>query len=112
MGNFQFYDPVSKVLFSGDLRASLSGDPQTPVQDVEAHVPDMRSFHQRDMCSNQILRCWIEMVRNMDMDIEMIVLQHGSPFVGKESIEQFLDWLWDLPCGVDVFKRGIFRCPA
>lgn len=110
MGNFPFYDPVSKVLFSGDLGASLSGDPQTPVQDVEAHVPGMRSFHQRYMCSNQILRYWIEMVR--DMDIEMIVPQHGSPFVGKESIEQFLDWLWDLPCGVDVFKREIFRCSA
>ena len=110
MGNFQFYDPVSKVLFSGDLGASLSGDPQTPVQDVEAHVPGMRSFHQRYVYSNQILRYWIEMVR--DMDIEMIVPQHGSPFVGKESIEQFLDWLWDLPCGVDVFKREIFRCLA
>lgn len=110
MGNFQFYDPVSKVLFSGDLGASLSGDPQTPVQDVEAHVPGMRSFHQRYVYSNQILRYWIEMVR--DMDIEMIVPQHDSPFVGKESIEQFLDWLWDLPCGVDVFKREIFRCPA
>ncbi len=70
----------------------------------------MRSFHQRYMCSNQILRYWIEMVR--DMDIEMIVPQHGSPFVGKESIEQFLDWLWDFPCGVDVFKREIFRCSA
>lgn len=109
VGNFQFYDPISKVLFSGDLGASLSGDPQTPVQNFQAHIPHMKSFHQRYMCSNRVLRYWVDMVK--DMDIEMIVPQHGAPFAGRESIEQLLDWLWDLPCGVDIMDKNIFRCP-
>jgi len=28
-GNFQFWDPVSRILFSGDLGVSLGGDPAT-----------------------------------------------------------------------------------
>lgn len=110
VGNFQFYDPISKVLFSGDLGASLAGDPQQPVADMQAHIPTMRSFHQRYMCSNRILRYWVEMVR--EMDVEMIVPQHGAPFKGKESIEQFLTWLWDLQCGVDVIDAKTYRCPT
>ncbi|KGT46270.1 MULTISPECIES: MBL fold metallo-hydrolase [Acinetobacter] len=109
VGNFQFYDPISKVLFSGDLGASVVGDPQTPVTDMEAHLRSMRGFHQRYMCSNRILRYWVEMVR--EMDIDMIVPQHGAPFVGREPIEQFLDWLWHLECGVDLIEPRIYRCP-
>lgn len=109
VGNFQFYDPISKVLFSGDLGASTIGDPQTPVTDMQAHIRHMRGFHQRYMCSNKILRYWVDMVK--DMDIEMIVPQHGAPFAGRDSIEQFLDWLWELPCGIDVMEKQTFRAP-
>lgn len=109
VGNFQFYDPISKVLFSGDLGASIVDNPQTPVTDFKTHVLTMKGFHQRYMCSNKILRYWIEMVRKMD--IEMIVPQHGAPFVGQAMINEFLDWLWDLPCGIDLMERRVFQCP-
>ncbi|MFW1857345.1 MBL fold metallo-hydrolase [Acinetobacter defluvii] len=109
VGNFQFYDPISKVLFSGDLGASIVGNPEEPVKNMQAHLASMRGFHQRYMCSNKILRYWVDMVK--DMDIEMIVPQHGAPFVGREIIDQFLDWLWDLPCGVDLMEKRVFRCP-
>lgn len=109
VGNFQFYDPIAKALFTGDLGASLCGDAAQPVTNFQAHIPHMLSFHQRYMCSNRILRYWVEMVR--DMEIEMLVPQHGAPFMGKEIINEFLDWIWELPCGVDIFEKNIFKCP-
>jgi len=46
------------------------------------------------------------------MDIEMIVPQHGSAFIGKEKVKQFLDWIETLQCGVDLMDERIFHCPA
>lgn len=108
-GNFQFYDPVSKILFSGDMGASMV-DEVRPVTDFDAHIPTMRGFHQRYMCSKRVIRLWASMVRSMD--IEMIVPQHGSPFQGKEMINRFLDWISDLDCGVDLLTQMDYRCPT
>ncbi len=102
-GNFQFYDPVSKILFSGDMGASLIGDPHVAVTDFEAHVDSMKGFHQRYMVSNKITRFWAKAVR--ELDIDMIVPQHGKAFVGKEMVNKFLDWIENLPCGVDIFEQ-------
>jgi len=30
------------------------------------------------------------------------VPQHGKSFVGKAMINRFLDWIGNLPCGVDL----------
>src|SRR5690606_39171211 len=63
-GNFQFYDPVSKILFSGDMGASLIDHDLAlePVRDFDAHVPSMLGFHRRYMVSNKICRYWVNMV--------------------------------------------------
>lgn len=108
VGNFQFYDPVSKILFSGDMGASMV-DEVRPVRDFDAHIPTMRGFHQRYMCSKRVIRLWAGMVRSMD--VEMIVPQHGSPFQGKEMINRFLDWVSDLDCGIDLLTPMDYRCP-
>lgn len=100
VGNFQFYDPISKILFSGDMGASLVGDPHEPVTDFQAHIPTMLGFHQRYMGSKKATRLWADGVRGLD--VEMIVPQHGKAFVGKAMITQFLDWISDLPCGIDL----------
>ncbi|MDB9695490.1 MBL fold metallo-hydrolase [Acinetobacter nosocomialis] len=110
VGNFQFYDPVAKILFSGDMGASIVVDASQPLKDFDAHVMKMKAFHQRYMCSNKVIRLWVNMVRQMD--IEMIVPQHGTPFIGKEIINQFLDWIETLPCGVDLMTEQIFSCPT
>ena len=98
-GNFQFYDPVSKILFSGDMGASMVDD-ASPVQDFTAHVPSMAGFHRRYMASNKACRFWAQMVR--EMDVAMIVPQHGRPFVGPQMIGAFLDWIENLECGIDL----------
>lgn len=109
VGNFQFYDPISKILFSGDMGASIVDDASTPIDDFNAHIPTMRGFHQRYMCTNRVIRLWVKMVRQMD--IEMIVPQHGKPFVGKDMINQFLDWIENLQCGVDLMDESVFTYP-
>lgn len=109
VGNFQFYDPVSKILFSGDMGASMSDDADSPVTDFDAHIPTMRGFHQRYMCSKRVIRLWAGMVR--EMDVQMIVPQHGRPFAGPEMIKRFLDWVCELDCGIDLLTQLDYRCP-
>lgn len=109
VGNFQFYDPVSKILFSGDMGASMTDDAHLPVMDFKAHIPAMQGFHQRYMCSRRVTRLWAEAVREMDVD--MIVPQHGRPFQGKVMINHFLDWISTLDCGIDLLTQADYRWP-
>lgn len=106
-GNFQIYDPVSKILYSGDLGASL-GSEETIVSDFEAHIPFMKGFHERYMTANVVMRAWAAMVS--PLDIETIAPQHGSLFVGREMVEQFIAWCRELECGIDL-ATDLFRIP-
>jgi flavorubredoxin len=110
-GNFQFYDPTSKILFSGDLAASFV-EPEhlaDPVTDFATHIPSMIGFHQRFMGSNKILRLWVNMVRELELD--WIVPQHGRPFRGREVIDELLSWLTELECGIDLMTQEHYRLP-
>lgn len=111
-GNFQFYDPVAKILFSGDLGVSLSdsAEAEKPVADFAAHIPKMIGFHRRYMISNKVTRFWAQMVRGLD--IEQIVPQHGQRFVGKEMCGKLIDWIENQPCGVDLLTQDAYRAPA
>lgn len=107
VGNFHFYDPVSKILFSGDMGASLvENHAENAVTDFEAHIPHMLGFHQRYMASNKACRLWANMIRGLD--VEMMVPQHGSPFVGKPMVSTFLDWISELECGIDLMDQENF----
>ena len=68
-GNFHFYDPVSRILFTGDLGVSMMSGAQAarPVTDLASHIPLMEAFHRRYMVSNKILRLWAEMVAPLPM---------------------------------------------
>jgi flavorubredoxin len=107
-GNFQLYDPVSKILYSGDLGASLGMD-YLVVTDFEAHIPYMKDFHQRYMASNEVMRAWADMVSTLD--IETIAPQHGALFVGRDMVKSFISWCSELRCGVDLAK-GVFKVPT
>lgn len=102
VGNFQFYDPISKILFSGDLGASMidAGAAYAPVEDLDAHIPRMAGFHRRYMASNAACRWWARRARKLDID--MIVPQHGLPIRGAENIKRFIDWIDNLVCGIDL----------
>lgn len=109
-GNFHFYDPVSKILFSGDLGVSMmSGrEAQRPIVDFQRHVHRMEGFHRRYMVSNKILRLWVAMARQLD--ISMLVPQHGAPLAGP-AIPAFFDWIETLQCGVDLFDDRMYQLP-
>lgn len=107
-GNFQLYDTVAKILYTGDLGASLGAN-YIEVKDFDAHVPFMEGFHRRYMASNRVMRAWAEMVRTLD--IETIAPQHGAFFRGKELVRRFIDWCAELQCGVDLIAP-LYRVPA
>lgn len=100
-GNFQIYDPVSKILYSGDLGASL-GQTYLEVKNFSDHIQYIQGFHQRYMASNRTLRQWVKMVRNLD--IEMVAPQHGAVYAGKEVVNELFTWLENLQCGVDLLE--------
>ncbi len=109
-GNFQFYDPVSKVLFSGDMGANLAPDDlEKPFKRFEDAIPLMEGFHRRYMNSNKVCRYWANMVRGLD--VEWMVPQHGRPFRGKKMVHQFLDWIAQLECGIDLMTHSHYQLP-
>ena len=110
-GNFQFYDPVSRILFTGDLGVSMMSGAQArvPVTDLAPHIPLMEGFHRRYMVSNKILRLWARMARQLD--ISMLVPQHGAPIMGKQAINDFFEWVEHLMCGIDVFDDRAYQIP-
>jgi flavorubredoxin len=110
-GNFQFYDPIAKILFSGDLGVSLvsSEEAAKPVRNFDEHIPFMIGFHRRYMITNKICRYWANMMS--ELDIEQIVPQHGSRFVGKAMCRRFIEWIANLQCGVDLMNQDHYRMP-
>ena len=109
-GNFHFYDPVSKILFCGDLGVSMMSGQQAskPITDFSSHVHLMEGFHRRYMVSNKVLRLWAAMARRLD--ISMLVPQHGAPLAGP-AIPAFFDWIENLACGVDLFDDRNYQLP-
>lgn len=107
-GNFQLYDPVSKILYTGDLGTSL-GTGTLEVQDFDRHVPHMEGFHRRYMTNRRVMQAWAEMARGMD--IEMIAPQHGAYFKGKAMVGRFIDWCAGLECGTDLILPT-FKVPT
>ncbi len=107
VGNFHIYDPQSKVLYSGDLGASLGMDYRF-VPDFDAHLQYMEPFHKRYMTCNKALKAWVDMVA--DLEIDVIAPQHGAAFKGPEMVRRFLDWCAQLECGIDVMG-DIYKVP-
>lgn len=100
--NFQVYDPVAKILFSGDIGAAL--EPQESplfIDDFDSHCEKMKFFHQRWMPSNEAKMHWLNRVRKLDID--MMLPQHGRIFRGQE-IQKFFDWFEALDVGIAIDK--------
>jgi len=96
-GNFHIYDPVAKILMSGDVGAALEPiSADIFVDDFDSHVDKMKMFHQRWMPSNRAKNDWIRRVRKLD--IQMMAPQHGRIFK-DENVGKFLDWFEALDVG-------------
>lgn len=110
-GNIQVYDPIAKTLFSGDLGASIlpSDNQYQSVRDFGLHVKHMDAFHRRYMSSTLACQYWAAMVR--ELDIERIVPQHGAMFEGKAMVNQLIEWIANLKCGVDLLGEKAYHIP-
>ncbi len=100
-GHINVYDPESKILFTGDIGASVlpCSDNKLFIDDFDSFVPCIEAFHKRYMSSNKALRKWIQEIENYDIDI--LAPQHGYLYRG-EAKEKFIKWLYELKCGVDI----------
>ncbi len=108
-GNFQVYDPISKILYTGDLGASL-GMGYIYVSDFDEHMQYMGGFHERYMGGNAVMRAWAQMARGLDIDI--IAPQHGAVFKGADICNRFIDWCENLVCGPDLIAPKFALPPA
>lgn len=103
-GNLQVFDPTSKILYTGDLGASV-GQPYREVSDFDEHVQYMEGFHRRYMGSNSMMKAWAQMARTLD--IETIAPQHGALFRGADKVGRFIDWCAELECGMDLIASKL-----
>ncbi|MBU1222131.1 MBL fold metallo-hydrolase [Myxococcota bacterium] len=101
-GNFQVYDPEFKILYTGDLGASL-GAPWIETEDFDAHVQYMDPFHRRYIPTNKAMKLWAQMARKLD--IEIIAPQHGSVIKSSKAVQQFISWIENLQCGLDLMTE-------
>ncbi|MFO0444088.1 MAG: MBL fold metallo-hydrolase [Betaproteobacteria bacterium] len=108
-GNFQFWDATSGILFSGDLGVSIGVDPRRTITEFAPHRPAMEAFHRRYMASGRVLKLWANMVRGLP--IRLIVPQHGAP-LGGAAVADFIAWVEQLDCGIDLMSERDYRVPA
>lgn len=108
-GQINVYDPVSKILFTGDIGAAMLPVEKDDafVDDFSAHLPYIEEFHRRYMCSNKAARIWVDAVSKLD--INLIAPQHGPVYRGQ-AVKDFLGWFKELQCGIDLMTgSGRFK---
>ncbi|MFZ6748776.1 MBL fold metallo-hydrolase [Undibacterium sp. Ren11W] len=100
-GNFNLYDPLAKMLFSGDIGAALlpPGEDALIVKNFDQHIRHARGFHQRWMGSNEAKLDWCQRVQSMQID--MLCPQHGAIYQG-EDVARFINWFAELPVGSGI----------
>lgn len=104
-GQINVYDPASRILFTGDIGAAMMpmDKDEAFVDDFASHLPFIEGFHRRYMCSNKAIRCWLDTIA--ELEIDMIAPQHGPVYRGV-AVAKFLAWLKDLQCGIDLMQSG------
>lgn len=122
-GSFMTYDEKNKTLFSSDifgaygfhwdlyieldeLCKNCTSHKRCPLGHKTCFVPGILRFHQMIMTSQKALRYALDQIKNLDIDL--IVPQHGSLIKGKESIQYIVDKLYNLEdIGIDgVLNNG------
>jgi flavorubredoxin len=103
-GNFNLYDPIAKILFSGDIGAALipADEDYLIVDDFDKHIRYAKGFHQRWMGSNDAKLDWCERVEKLNID--MLCPQHGAIYQGAD-VQRFINWFAELPIGIKLHQK-------
>ncbi|MGI6604836.1 MAG: MBL fold metallo-hydrolase [Firmicutes bacterium] len=92
-GAFMTYDPVTKILFSGDLFGAFSFD--WSLYAGEFYEEAMKAFHENYMPSQEILARAMDKLEHLE--IAMIAPQHGS--IICDNPRHYINVLRNLDCG-------------
>lgn len=101
VGARMLYCPRSRVLFSGDLFASLTPRDAEGLYADESDWIGMRAFHQIYMPTNRAIAMAIRKIRKLSPPVEIIAPQHGRLLRGA-MVQTFLDRLETLDVGLDI----------
>src|SRR5690606_12928993 len=109
--NFQCWDPVSRILLSGDLGVSMGPwlDARKPVTSLAAPIPKREAVHRRHMLSNKVLRLWANTAPRLPRP--MIGPRRGAP-MARAAGQEFVDWIGTVDCGVDHLTQANYAVPA
>ncbi len=100
-GAVAYYDPESRVLFSGDLFAGLNQPGRVQLFAEEQDWPGIAQWHQIYMPSRNAVEFAIRQVLALDPPVEFVAPQHGFVLKGPFMHEVF-QRLAQLPVGMDL----------
>ncbi|HRQ66103.1 MAG TPA: hypothetical protein PKZ76_14785 [Xanthomonadaceae bacterium] len=90
VGQPGIFDPVSRILFSGDVGATDLVD-SAPCENFETLLPWLVKRRPAYLQDSRGCREWALIAR--DLRPHMILPRCGTPIVGKQAVSRFLDWL-------------------
>jgi glyoxylase-like metal-dependent hydrolase (beta-lactamase superfamily II) len=99
-GATMLYDPLSRVLFSGDL---FSGARATDLVASDRSWPGVEMFHQVHMPSRRALALAVAAIRKLDPQPALIAPAHGALVVG-DDVPRMLDRIENLEVGLDLLE--------
>lgn len=99
-GAFVSYDPISKVLFSGDIFGGI--EESWDFYADESYFLKAKQFHQEYMPSKDIFNYALGKIEKLD--IELIAPQHGS-VIEKMYISSLINDMKNLDCGLYIEEK-------
>jgi len=111
-GAFMTYDPVTRILYTGDLFGGLTTD-RTRLNDLLASKKSwdgIAAFHEIYMPSKKALRLAVNEIRKLNPKPLFIAPQHGD-IIGEELIDDFLVRMENLDVGLDLMIEDIEQNP-
>jgi glyoxylase-like metal-dependent hydrolase (beta-lactamase superfamily II) len=105
-GAMAFYDPESRILFSGDLFGGLNAPGRVHLYGEEEDWQGIAQFHQIYMPTSSAVAQAIRLVRALNPPVEVIAPQHGFVLTG-EFMHAVMDRLERLPVGMDLMQMEL-----
>jgi glyoxylase-like metal-dependent hydrolase (beta-lactamase superfamily II) len=105
-GAVAYYDPESRILFSGDLFAGLNKPGRVQLFGEEDDWSGIAQFHQIYMPTRSAVTYAIRQVRALRPKVDVIAPQHGFLLAG-DFMHTVLERLEKLPVGMDLLSREL-----
>ena len=105
-GAVAFYEPETRVLFTGDLFGGLNDPGRLQLWGEEEDWPGIAVFHQVYMPSREAVAYAIGQIRALDPPVEVIAPQHGFVLRG-DFMHAVMERLEQLPVGLDRLPREL-----